>query len=170
MIIAIPSHLKNLKLINQMTKMMEEYSKNFYKDPIESTDDYLDDKAFDYILDLIKVLFPDYDQVTINYLSHLFYECKGTKKIFELIEKHLGLKYLEDPKYDIDTLNFSFSEVHGSNLSVFLPAFTNFVNALLYFDELKIAIDVFKLYITSNVSNESTNNCVCYKECYFEFS
>lgn len=168
MTIRFPSHLTNIELVNQMYKMMYEFLSNHAID-INTDLTVLDQKAYDYIYDLIKIIFPDNDDPTNRYLANIFYECKGTTKVFELIEKHLGLVFKSKPEYNINNLKLDFESVSGSNINNFTPALTNFINALLYFHELEILINIFKLNISSNMSNRSANMVACYKESYFEF-
>lgn len=168
MTIRFPSHLTNIELVNQMYKMMSEFLANHALN-IETDLEVLDQKAYDYVYDLIKVIFPDNDDPTNRYLANMFYECKGTTKIFELIEKYLGLVYKDDPFYNIDKLRLNFHSVSGSNINNFKPALTNFINALMYFHDLEIILNIFNLNITSDMSNRSSNMCICYKESYFEF-
>lgn len=169
MILAIPSHLTNLKIIDQMQKMLVDYYSDNNGLPDDGMNSYFEDKAYDYIKELFSIIFVEQDEAISNYLVNLFYECKGTTKIFDLMEKYLDVEYLTQPKYDIDTLVINFKVVKGTDITRFKPALENFLNSLLYFDEIKIAIDVFKLYVTSNIFNKSANNCIYYKESYFEF-
>lgn len=170
MTINIPSHLTNITIIDQMYKMMVEYNKN-YGIKMEDVVDYnkLEEKSYDYINDMINIIFPDNDSATNNYISNLFYQCKGTLKVFDLIEEHLGLEYAEPPEYDIDSLTIKFESVSGTDLLSFNPALINFLNTLLYFNDLSIVVNIFKLNISSDMSNKSSNTCVYYKKNYFEF-
>lgn len=143
---------------------------NYSTDPVDlATESSLEEKSFDYIYDFIKIIYPDNDEPTNRYIASMLYRSKGTTKVFEVIEKYLGLVYKEDPEYTINELNLSFEYVTGSNILNFKPALINTLNTLLYFNDLKILINIFKLQISSGMSNRSANNCVFYKESYFEF-
>lgn len=171
MIIYIPQHLQDIKVVKQMRNMISEYLTNEEYGALHGIEDMniIVEKSFDYIYDLLNVVLPDNDEPTNRYLAMLFYELKGTPKLLTYLEKYLGLIYREDPVYDINSLTLNFEEVSGNDLNSFKPALTNFLNALLYFNELHIAINIFKLMITSGMSNKSSNACVLYKENYFEF-
>lgn len=170
MTVVIPSHLRNVEVINQMYILMTAYMNYYATDPVDlASESSLEEKAFDYIYDFIKIIYPDNDEPTNRYIASMLYRCKGTTKVFEVIEKYLGLVYKEDPEYNIDKLSLSFDYVGGSNLLNFKPALINTLNTLLYFNELKVLINIFKLQISSSMSNKSTNMCVFYKDSYFEF-
>lgn len=170
MTINIPKHLTNIKLISQMHSMMIEYINSYGSLSTNSMNNYLlEDKSYDYINDLISMIFPDNDKYVNLYISNMFYRCKGTIKVFELIEKYLGLKYKSDPVYNIDSLRIEFEYVNGSDLLSFNPSLTNFLNTLLYFNDLSIIVNIFKLNVSSSLSNKSSNICVYYKKSYFEF-
>jgi hypothetical protein len=166
--ITIPNHLRNIEVINQMYSMLSSYAKDYGND-VNSNFDILDNRAYDYIYEFLKIVLPENDEPTNRYLANLFYKCKGTTKVFDYLEDYMGLVYEDKPEYNIDRLVIKFESVTGTNLLNFVPALTNFLNALLYFNDLKIAIDKFKLCITSNISNRSSNMCVYYKDNYFEF-
>lgn len=165
--ITIPTHLRNLDIVDQMYKMMVEYTKEY--GDISSDSNSLENRAYDFIYEFLNIVLPDNDEPTNRYLASLFYKSKGTLSILDYLEKYLGLIYKEKPIYNIDRLELNFESVSGSNLLNFTPALINFLNALLYFDELNILIDKFKLQISSSLSNKSSNMCIFYKESNFEF-
>lgn len=169
--INVPKHLIDIKIVNQMYKMMTAYSKmNNTSDIINSDITSLEEKAFDYIYELLRLIYPANDDPTNRYLAFRFYECKGTREILSMLERYLGLVYKEEPKYNINVLELNFESVKGTNIQNFNPALINFLNALLYFNSLFIVIDIFKLYIDGEMSNKSANAFIYYKESHFELN
>ena len=74
MTINIPKHLTNIKLISQMHSMMIEYINSYGSLSTNSMNNYLlEDKSYDYINDLISMIFPDNDKYVNLYISNMFY-------------------------------------------------------------------------------------------------
>lgn len=73
--ITIPNHLRNIEVINQMYSMLSSYAKDYGND-VNSNFDILDNRAYDYIYEFLKIVLPENDEPTNRYLANLFYKCK----------------------------------------------------------------------------------------------
>lgn len=169
MIIYIPTHLTELKIIDQLSKMLRSYSENYYEE-IDLNDYLLYDKLYDYVKEFVSMMNSNADDTTINYITNLFYLSKGTYSIFELMEKHLNIKFSSDPLYTIDSLVLDIESIDTINMVKFRSALENFIKSLLYLKGLSIIISIVNFYITSTIVNNSSFEVFKYKEYSFKFS
>lgn len=176
----IPSHLTNLEVVRQLKELLQEYNLQNNDSYLSSSmDGYLDSQVYDYVRKFIErtAVGNISDEATISYLVNLFYDAKGTYKIFYLMEKHLGMKFKVNqigetlyPKYTIDELVVEFQEASGIALNEYLKMLKNFLYALLYFYDLSITIDLFNLYIVNQLKSRSKLDLIKYKEFIFNYN
>jgi len=169
----IPVHLRNnIKIFNQLYKLLYEYKNNpeytevVVDDSFESYNSYL---ASDPVETFVKFCLPeekitvgDYE-VTINYITHLFYSVKGTIKVIEFMKKFLNLDLNEDFFYSPKKIRLSFKGLNTLNDSLFYDLLRNFLNALLYFNTAVISTTTNTLELTDNVKNMVGSKIVTYK-------
>lgn len=173
----LPSHLDNIEVVRQLKELLRQYNlTNTDSYLLSSMDGYLDSQIYDYIKEFITKIYSDsLDEPTLQYLINLFYDAKGTYKIFSLMETHLNMKFITDssgnpqyPKYTIDELVVEFQEASGVALDEYYIMLKNFLYSLLYYHELSLTIELFNLYISSKLRSRSNLNLIKYKQ--FEFN
>lgn len=169
--IYIPNHLKKLEIIDQLEKMINEYS-NYYINPTSSFDDYLYNLKNDPVKRFISICIPEnsinlenqtYENV-INYISRLFYSVKGTIKVFTYMKRYLGLNFIGEVIYTTRYIEINLSEITLSDENLFYDSLTDFLSALLYFQDLKTNIDIINLELVGEISNSIGSNLKCYKK------
>lgn len=105
-------------------------------------------------------------QDTINYLSALFYSVKGTYKVFDyLIFHNLIDSSRSRITYTAREIKIEISKI-GVNKEIFCSALEDFLEALLYFESLKIYIDDIDLEMTGNLTTQLNHGEVYYQ--YYE--
>lgn len=167
----IPSHLRNIEIVDQMAKMIQEYSTNYYEQSTDSFGDYYYSLKNDPVNKFLNLCISE-DDITgdqtyedvINYLSRLFYSVKGTIKVFDYMKSFLGLKFEGDIIYTTELIEFNLSEVTISDENLFYESLKNFLDALLYYQRLETNIGTTNLVLTGNISNYIGSNLICYNE------
>jgi hypothetical protein len=167
----IPVHLRKIKVIDQLAKLLYEYENNpEYKgeevdDSFESYNSYL---ANDPVKTFIKFCLPEYtvgdeyDDV-INYLTHLFYSVKGTIKVIEFMKKYLNLELGEDFFYSPKKLRLSFKNLNTLNDALFFDLLKEFLNALLYFNSSVINTTTGEFDLNDDIKNKVSTKIITYK-------
>lgn len=133
MILKVPKHLTDLNIVLQMHLMTKEYSDKHYEDQSDLEYLYQKNLNFDYVREFIEITCPNDDKYTIDYLTSLFYKLKGCEEIFNQIENHLGIKFVEKPRYQIDYLLYKIEYINTNRIDGYFRAFKNFLRSLLYF-------------------------------------
>jgi hypothetical protein len=169
----IPVHLRNnIKIINQLYKLLYEYENNpaynevEVDDSFESYNSYL---ANDPVKTFVKFCLPvesvkvgEYE-TTINYITHLFYSVKGTVKVIEYMKSYLNLKLNDDFFYSPKKIRLSFKELNTLNDTLFYDLLKNFLNALLYFNAAIVSTATGDFYLGENIKNVVGNKIITYK-------
>ena len=167
----IPSHLRNIEIVDQMAKMIQEYSTNYYEQSTDSFGDYYYSLKNDPVSKFLNLCISEDDikgdqtyEDVINYLSRLFYSVKGTIKVFDYMKSFLGLKFEGDIIYTTELIEFNLSEVTISDENLFYESLKDFLDALLYYQRLETNIGTTNLVLTGNFSNYIGSNLICYNE------
>lgn len=144
----IPSHLRKLKLIDQVARVIEAYVPDndidsfddyrwyFQNDPIkrflglerevptkesEETEEEYQERLTDY-------------ETEINYLTKLFYTVKGTKKVIEYAQKFIPSLSSANISYSIEELKVEINSLDNEiNEDIYAQYLEDFFNALLIF-------------------------------------
>lgn len=167
----IPSHLKKIEVINQMAKMIQEYSTNYYEGGSNSFDDYYYSLRNDPVKKFLNLCISEdnigkdqnYEDV-INYLSRMFYSVKGTIKVFDYMKSFLGLKFEGDIIYTTKYIEFTLTEISLSDENLFYESLKGFLDALLYYQELRTNIGIINLILTGDIDNYVGSNLTCYNK------
>jgi hypothetical protein len=167
--IFIPKNLTNIEIISQLKKMIDGYE-DYYEETSNPFDNYYyylkndDVKRFiSLCLDETKIdSSQEYSEV-LNYICRLFYSVKGTPLVFDYIEKYLGIK-LNNIVYTTETISFEIEKVETYNINTFINSFKNFLNALLYYGDLKSSIEMINLIIRGEIHSNVSTGIIRYKE------
>jgi len=169
--IHVPIHLRKIEVIDQMCKMIEEYGENFYIDTTDSFENYYYYLKLDPVKRFLNLCISRSDlysgqdyEVVINYLSRLFYSVKGTIKVFEYMRRYLGLNFEGDIIYTTKYIEFKLSDISLTDEKMFYQYLKEFLDALLYFQELRIIIDAVNLVLSGNINNYVYSGITCYNE------
>lgn len=167
----IPNHLRKITIIDQLARMIQEYSTNYYEESTDSFGDYYYSLKNDPVSKFLTLCISEdsigkdqnYEDV-INYLSRLFYSVKGTVKVFEYMKSFLGLQFSGDIIYTTEYIEFNLSNVSLSDENLFYESLKNFLDALLYYKELRTNIGTVNLVLTGNINNYVGTNLECYNK------
>ena len=167
----IPSHLRKIEIIDQLAKMIQEYSTKYYESNSDSFDNYYYDLKNDPVKKFLNLCIPensiagdqDYEEV-INYLAKLFYSVKGTIKVFDYMKSFLNLKFDGDIVYTTNNIEFSISEISLNDENQFYESLRDFLDALLYYRNLETNIDTINLILTGDIENYVGSNLTCYSK------
>lgn len=180
--IYIPQHLREIKIIDNLCRMIEGYADKF--DPGRTSfDDYREYLKSDPVKNFISLCIKDPVQREnetpaelleryrdyINYISKCFYSVKGTQVVFEYMRRYLDkLEVGEEVIYNGETLSISLKNVELSDEFIFQDALRKFLNALLYFKDFSINNNHVTLNIRSDIKNYIATGLVQYKEFLLE--
>ncbi len=171
--IFIPKNLTNIEIIHQLKEMIKGYAE-YYEETQGSFDNYYYYLKNDDVKRFIGLCIKEEDldstqkySEVINYVSRLFYSVKGTPLVFDYIESCLGIK-LHNITYTAETISFDIEEINVNNINTFIGSFRNFLNALLYFGELRSTIEVINLIIKGEIHSNVTSGIIRYKETIIE--
>lgn len=168
--IYIPTHLENLKVIEQLSDLIRGYSDHYTVS--QGSFDYY---YYYYTSDAVKrfislCILPeslpegqDYESV-LGYLSKMFYSVKGTLKVFDYMRTYLGIPFTGDIIYTVEEIRFEISEVTTVDMSLYISCMKDFLDALLYYSDLESAINTLNLIITGKISNSISTGMISYKE------
>lgn len=154
----IPNHLKNLTIIDQLSKLIQGYSE-YYEETYNSFDDYYYSLRNDPVKKFISICIPSLDnkdqsyEDVVNYISRLFYSVKGTIKVFEYMKNYLGLVFEGDLVYTTKYIKFKLGELTLSDENLFYESLESFLNSLLYFQKLEILSDSINLVLKGEINN-----------------
>lgn len=166
----IPSHLESLEIIRQMKLMINEYSK-YYVDALNPFDDYYYSLKSDPVKRFINICLTkesistsqDYEEV-INYISRLFYSVKGTIKVFDYMKKYLKLEFEGDLVYSTKYIEFKLINLTLNDENLFYESLVEFLDTLLYYQELRININSIDLKLTGEINSEIGSTLVKYNK------
>lgn len=175
----VPSHLRNIPVLDMLCRMISLYSSTYYEDYYSSFDDfynfYIKIDPIKRFLNLVlskekfgNISEEGYEEY-INYLATLFYSVKGTVRIFDYIIKYLASEdtFTIDPDtffYNTSSLNIDISLRDTKlNGNLFYGCLVDFLDSLLYYNkemsninvkDLELVVgDEIKAYIGRNVTN-----------------
>lgn len=148
--IYIPKHLRNIEIIDQLYRMIEDYEEQYSS--VVSTqqgsfDDYYIYYGSDPVKNFLRLCIPksslpdnqDYEEV-INYLSKLFYSVKGTIQVFNYMIQYLPLDFDGEIIYDSGEITVNFENLSVENESLFYELLKKFLDALIYHTRLNTNI------------------------------
>lgn len=169
--IFVPNHLRRIEILDQMVRMIQEYSSKYYEESSDSFGDYYYSLKNDPVNKFLTLCIPEssiggdqtYEEV-ITYLSRLFYSVKGTVKVFEYMKTYLGLSFEGDIIYTTDYIEFNLKDVSLSDENLFYESLKNFLDALMYYKELRTNIGTVNLVLTGNITNFVGTNLECYNQ------
>ena len=177
--IYIPKHIRNIEVVEKMCELIEAYSNSSYSDnTLDSFNNYYYYLNTDPVVKFLHFCIlrseweenqdPDNSQnydSAISYIARLFYSVKGTYQVFDYMEKYLGL-HITDIVYTVKILSFTIPEITLSDVDekVWYDSLLDFLNTLLYFDTLRIKIELINLHISNTLRNYIGANSVTYKE------
>lgn len=172
--IYIPKHIRSLPIIDNLRRMMSEYSKRKTEkgEDIDSFSGYKDSLKVDPVYKFLSLVFPEgwTDKETkLTYLSNLFYRVKGTYKVIDFLVSFGVLGSWEGPE--------GKATYNGRKIVVYIPKIKfdrdlyctylkNFLDTLLFFDELFIEIGEIDMEVKGDVSSRiehGTFNYRCYE-------
>lgn len=174
MTLYIPKHLQRLEIVNKLVLMVKYYNENFYEG--NGSADF-DQFYYLYSLDPVKRFIKmcitsvedgqDYDQV-VNYILNRFFFVKGSYEILDLMEKYLGIEFEDKPSYTNSNIILNIKTINVSDISVWSQALKDFLDYLLYYDQIRMTVDELSLTIEDTLEGFIGSKLICYKK--FEVS
>lgn len=167
--IYIPKRLLEIPIIDQFSKMI-----TYYSDNIESEEDfpflgYNNSQKLDPVKEFIDIClsvqnYPENQDVEniSNYLVKLFYSVKGTVKVFEYMEKYLGITFVGDVRYTTELVDFSIKDVLVEDEDLFNQLLSGFLSSLLYYNNLGISSSTSDLVIRGVIENSANGKIIQY--------
>ena len=140
--IYIPKHLRQIEVIDDVCRMLENYSSTYYE-PI-TYPDTIDDPVRKFLALVC-------DEKFIDYFTRLFYSVKGTIQVLSYMKRFLG--YELTYKYSTRLLQLKIEKINLKPVDegTFRILLTNFLNALLYFKELDLTVDLVNMHLDSKL-------------------
>lgn len=164
--IYIPNHLRQLKIVNQLCKMIEKYQEIGYKEYTDPYEYYYSSVNNDPVKKFIGICLSDrIKQIEeleniINYFTKFFYSIKGcNEKIMDSLKTRIGLD-IESYEFkkkgeSLITLNIelrSIPEVVSSNEKFFMKTLVDFLESLILLDTTYIIIKTQKLVVSDEIN------------------
>jgi hypothetical protein len=171
----IPKHLRRLRIIDNMCRLIQVYSDDYLEDRTTAFDNYRYYLKIDPVKRFLHFCINSWEdnsngenenyESVIKYLSKLFYSVKGTIKVLEYMKRYLNLKITRET-YSIQVLSFTLEEVTLTDIDekIFYDALLDFLEALLYFKTADIKIELIKLYISNEPNNCIGTGIITYEE------
>ena len=172
--IYVPSHLRNLEIVNRFCELISGYS-DYYVDPSNSFNDfynfYVKGDPVSRFITLVKPQLTESSEVyenSVKYLTTLFYSVKGTSYIFDYMKLYLpNVEIVGDIYY-----NGLYLSIHVSQLSMtsdetlFYDSFSEFLDALIYYDKggSSVIVDNTRLTIEGDTTSRMSTKLINYRE------
>lgn len=169
MTIYIPKHLHQLEIIQTLVKMLQYYEDNKETGEIENFDQLYYLYSLDPVKRFIEMCITsvgddqDYDQV-INYYVNKFYHCKGTQRVLQMMGESLGINFEAPPIYNNSNIVLQISEIKISNISTWSEALKDFLDQLLYYDQIQMTIENLRLQIQDTLEGSVGSSLILYKK------
>lgn len=167
--IYIPQHLKQLEIIDTLSKMILEYGK-YWSGEMNSFSDFYSYLKKDPVQKFLSsclntaTLAPGQDpEVVLTYITKLFYSVKGTSKVFDYMKKYLGLNISGDIIYNPELTEIVISSIELDDESTFIESFQEFLKALLIFKDIQISIPEINLVLQDSINSTVGGQAVTYK-------
>ena len=172
MIVHVPSHLRqNIPIIDQMAKLIEEYTKQFGNESsLGSFDYYYSYYSIDPVKRFIELCLDpdDYEEESYNdivsYLVKRFYSVKGTSFVFDYMEKYLDFNFTKGYHYSVNEIIFEIDEVKTTDLAMYIKSLKEFLSALLYYGDLAATIRLAELSVEETISSYIDYDFVKFRE------
>lgn len=177
MVIYIPNHLKSsIPILKTLSDMVVEYNKSYSKKSLDSFEDYYLHYSINTIKSFIELSLGSQEKSiskdnnredVINYLVKLFYSVKGTPKIFEYMEKYLGIKFkggIDNIRYTVNEVIFDIDEISVDDIQTYIDSLKNFLSSLLYYGDLITEISKINLTIKDTINVSVITDIQKYKE------
>lgn len=164
--IYIPNHLRQLKIVNQLCKMIEKYQEIGYKEYTDPYEYYYSSVNNDPVKKFIGICLSDrIKQIEeleniVNYFTKFFYSIKGcNEKIMDSLKTRIGLD-IESYEFkkrgeSLVTLNIelkSIPQVVSSNEKFFKKSLVDFLESLILLDTTYIIIKTQKLVVSDEIN------------------
>jgi hypothetical protein len=82
-------------------------------------------------------------QAILEYVTRLFYSVRGTRKVFDYIQRYLGIKFIGNPVYTVKSISFSIAnDTTWYDVSLFNSYLLDFLNTLLYYESISYKVDL----------------------------
>jgi len=178
--IYIPQYLRDIPVLSQLSSMYEIFA-NLYKGGNESSfSAYRESLKRDPVKYFVNMCLSDnlssgniseetYINI-VNYITHLFYCVKGTRKVFdymhEFLDDFLHLIELEPGRYgryDGRHIEVRFNNLVVTDGELFYTSLIKFFDALLVFEDIKTNIEI-EMEIKDEIANFIVAGLVCYKK------
>ena len=172
MVIYIPNHLKNaVPILSSLSEMITTYSKEYGFSTTDSFDDYCEYYSINLVKKFIELCleseeFSDNNdkENIVNYLVRLFYSVKGTSKIFDYMERFLGVVFNGEVKYSVNEVIFDIKEITVKDAQLYVDCLKGFLSALLYYGDLIAKISTINFEISEVIEVSIAGNVNKYKE------
>lgn len=174
--IYVPPHLRDIKIVDQMCKMIEEYNSTdesgnyvYFKPESDPFSDYQNSLSSDLVkrfVDLcISSNFPDTPNLkdVVNYVTRIFYSTRGTLRIFDYMTDYLGLEFKNDFTYTVKVLRFSLLPSPVTSSLLFDQYLRDFLGKLLYYQNIDIDLGKVTITLISNLENKAAPSLTSYK-------
>jgi hypothetical protein len=129
--------------------MVEEYEKT-YEDTSTSFTGYQNYMKIDPVLRFVSFCISKKEdqteeeyQAILNYVVRLFYSVRGTRRVFDYIQRYLGIRFIGNPIYTVKSISFSIAnQTEWYDVSLFNTYLVDFLNFLLYYEALSYKVDL----------------------------
>lgn len=168
MFVYIPSHLENIGVIGNTVKLLKAWIQaNGFPGSraAETFDHYYYYFTADPVKNFIRMCLTGtrntpVDPGILSYLLRLFYSVKGTPAVLDLMESELGLDFQADPEtgrkwtYRGGRIGLRLGTIRTFNLEAFVKAQSEFLGALLMYNELKADITESALRVEAELKSD----------------
>ena len=147
--IYIPEHLKKLGIFRDLGRMITEYESS-YVDPQYSLSGYQNYMKIDPVLRFVGFCVKQKEgqdqeeyQAILEYVTRLFYSVRGTRRVFDYIQRYLGIKFIGNPIYTVKSISFSIAnQTEWYDVSLFNTYLLDFLSTLLYYESISYKVDL----------------------------
>lgn len=168
----IPAHLQKLEIIQQLQTLLQKYGElQSSGDQVIDFDEFYYQQSLDPVKTYIRKCIVDYKYLDqqeltkaynnkeealesiINYITQCFYCCSGTQKVLDLMRSMLNVPFKGDPQLVYGGIQVEIDSIGVNDVDDYLNSFKDFLNHLLYFDDIKLVAKLMKLDIFGDLGS-----------------
>ena len=81
-----------------------------------------------------------------------------------MMKDFLGIDFLNEPTYNNSNIVLQISEIKISNISIWSEALKDFLDALLYYDQIQMTIENLRLQIQDTLEGSVGSSLILFKK------
>lgn len=153
--IYIPKHLRQIEVIDNVCRMLENYSSTYYEP--DTYPKVIEDPVKKFLALVC-------DERFVDYFTRLFYSVKGTIQVLSYMKRFLGYELTYKYSTRLLQLKIKHIKLKPVDEGTFRILLIDFLNALLYFKDLDLTVDLVDMHLDSKLPGYTGIGVILYNK------